>query len=157
MQKDRVRQFKTHYRSRWRGRHNSLYDRTLLKLIQTGSSLLLDCNLVYPPLPNCCVDIPGRYQNVLAVNSMRLKYQTLSQLQTHAQDLQQQLVPGGQLFFSFNYQFVNFNRLQKQFDQELQSWLRDLSAQGLTVLHNFTKTLPRTNDWGDCFFIFTKQ
>ena len=58
------------------------------------------------------------------------------------------------MFVSFNFQFVNINRLQKDFYQEIDIWINQLTQRNILLIKNFTKDLPNTNDWGDCFFVF---
>lgn len=65
--------------------------------------------------------------------------------------LQKQTAHGGRMFVSFNFQFVNINRLQKDFYQEIDSWINQLAQTNILLIKNFTKDLPNTNDWGDCF------
>ena len=145
---------KSHYGSRWRNADDSLHGRALLRMIKRGPSLAVECKLPYPSIHDLSVDRPGQYENILSLNAVKSKYKTLDQLKDQVLMLQTQAVTNGRLFFSFNFQFVNFNRLQKDFGRSLDFWLDELTDHKIRLIKNLTHDLPRTNDWGDCFFIF---
>lgn len=154
MQKSIVRSCKSHYGSRWRGTTTSIHGRVVQKMLMPGSTLALDCELVYPEIPDLHTARVGNYNNILALNPIEFKYRTLEQLKNQLLVLQTMTLPYGRMFVSFNFQFVNFNRLQKDFYQALEIWINELSQHNIVLIKNFTKSLPSTGDWGDCFFIF---
>lgn len=152
MQKSKVRRLKTHYGSRWRSNSIGIHQKAVAKMLVPGSCLTFDC--VLQGIPNLVVDQPGVYHNVLALNLPVFKYKTLDQLKEQIKLLQQQTLPQGHIFVSFNFQFVNFNRFRQDFSLALQQWINDLNQLGIVCIKNLTGRLPSTNDWGDCFFIF---
>ena len=152
MQKSQVRQLKTHYGDRWRGSSQSLHEKAIMRMLSPGTSLTFDCASV--SIPDLVIDQPGRYNNVLALNLIKFKYKTLSELADQVVELQKQTLYNGYIFVSFNFQFVNFNRLREDFLIELQKWINDLANQKIILIKNLTTKLPQTNSWGDCFFIF---
>ena len=152
MQKSQVRILKTHYGDRWRNTVPSLHEKFIMKMLQPGTSLAFDC--VSVPAPDLRVNQPGRYHNVLALNLMRFKYKTLGEIADQIKQLQQQTHYQGCMFVSFNFQFVNHNRLREDFSVALQKWINDLEQHKIILVKNLTKKLPNTNCWGDCFFIF---
>lgn len=154
MQKKLLRDLKSHYSSRWRCKENTVHARVVSSMLGPGTTLAIDCGVVYPKIENLQVDQPGQYHNVLALNSLRFKYKTLQQLQDQVMMLRAQTLYQGKIFVSFNFQFVNFNRLRENFYQELENWINELSKHKIVLIKNFTKNVPRTSDWGDCFFIF---
>jgi hypothetical protein len=154
MQKDLIRNLKNHYGPRWRCNESDVYSQAILSMLLPGNTLILECDRSYPQRLNLSTSKSGPYHNVLALNPMQFKYQTLNQLSKNLLDLQQQTSKSGRIFASFNFQFVNFNRLQQDFSQALEIWINDLSQHNLVLVKNFTKKLPSTNYWGDCFFIF---
>jgi hypothetical protein len=123
-------------------------------MLVAGPSLALDCKLVYPKIPDLHIDQASSYNNILALNPIGFKYQTLEQLKNQLLVLQAITLPRGRMFVSFNFQFVNFNRLQQDFYQALNIWINELSQYNIVLIKDFTKSLPSTSDWGDCFFIF---
>jgi hypothetical protein len=154
MQKNIIRSLKSHYGDRWRCDDNSIHSQILRRMMVPGQTMALECGLVYPENLNIQVDSPGHYHNILALNPIRFKYKTLFQLKDHIVNLQKQTVYNGRILVSFNFQFVNFNRLQQDFYQELNIWINELRRYNLLLKQDYTKFLPRTNNWGDCFFIF---
>ena len=121
-------------------------------MLLPGTSLTFECASV--SVPNLVIDQPGCYNNVLALNLTKFKYKTLSELADQVVELQKQTLCDGYIFVSFNFQFVNFNRLREDFSVALQKWINDLEQHKIILLRNLTAKLPQTNDWGDCFFIF---
>lgn len=155
MQKTQIRILKTHYGDRWRRTVPSLHEKFVLSMLQPGTSVAFDCVTV--PAPNLTIDQSGRYNNVLALNLPRFKYKTLYQLSKQVQLLQKYACHGGLIFVSFNYQFVNYNRLREDFSLLLENWINDLAQHNIVLIKNLTKKLPSTNSWGDCFFIFSNH
>jgi hypothetical protein len=154
MQKNLIRDLKSHYGSRWKCKNSTVHSRVILQMLCPGKTLAIDCKIVYPKIELLDVDQTGQYQNVLALNPLRFKYKTLQQIQDQIILLQEQTCFRGKMFVSFNFQFVNFNRLRQNFYLELENWINELSKQKILLIKNFTKNVPRTSDWGDCFFIF---
>lgn len=154
MQKNVIRALKSHYGVRWRCTTPSIHGRVVQQMLTPGSTLALDCELVYPMIPNLHTAQSNNYNNILALNPFQFKYQTLEQLKKKLLILQTSTLPHGRMFVSFNFQFVNFNRLQQDFYQALKIWINELSQHNIVLIKDFTKSLPRTNAWGDCFFIF---
>jgi hypothetical protein len=154
MQKYQVRLLKTHYGSRWKNSTLSLHDRVILKMLTPGTSLGFDCMSRPDIIPNLKISQNGKYNNVIAMNLPRFKYRNLNQIATILLEFQKQTMTNGRIFVSFNFQFVNFNRLREDFHQSLYDWINYLQTQNLVLVKNFTKNLPSTDDWGDCFFIF---
>jgi hypothetical protein len=152
MQKSKIRQLKTHYGDRWRGSSQSLHEKAVLRMLLPGTSLTFDCASMC--VPNLVVDQPGRYNNVLALNLLKSKYKTLQELADQVRELQKQTLYNGYIFVSFNFQWVNFNRLREDFSVALQKWINDLAQHKIVLVKNLTGKFPQTNSWGDCFFIF---
>jgi len=154
MQKDKIRLLKVHYGNRWRNRDLTLHDRVILKMLIPGTSLGFDCMARPDIVPNLKISAEGKYNNVLALNLPVFKYKTLDQLANLVLQLQKQTLLHGRIFVSFNFQFVNFNRLRDDFFENLSIWINYLQTCNLILIKNFTKQVPKTNSWGDCFFIF---
>jgi uncharacterized protein YukE len=152
MQKSQVRLLKKHYGVRWRSTTPDLHEKYVLQMLVPGTSLAFDCVTV--PAPDLAINQLGSYNNVLALNLPRFKYKTLEELANQIKQLQQQTCYQGHIFVSFNFQFVNFNRFREDFSTALQKWINDLAQHKIMLVKNLTRKLPRTNDWGDCFFIF---
>lgn len=152
MQKTKIRQFKTHYGDRWRSSSPSLHEKAVMSMLLPGCSLTFECANM--SVPNLVLDQPGCYNNVIALNLLKFKYKTLQELADQVRELQKQTLYNGRIFVSFNFQFVNFNRLRLDFSVALQEWINDLAQHKIVLIKNFSKNLPRTNSWGDCFFIF---
>jgi hypothetical protein len=154
MQKNQIRSLKSHYGDRWRNTIPSLHDRVILKMLIPGTSLGFDCVANVSIIPNLKISDNGMFNNIIAMNLPNFKYKTLDQLADIILEFQKQTLPHGRIFVSFNFQFVNFNRLKDNFYESLEIWINFLQKCNLQLVKNFTKELPKTNDWGDCFFIF---
>ena len=165
MQKNLVRSLKRHYGYRWEIlRHNqkhmekigSVHDAAIMRYLMPESTLALEFvgHQYQGLIPNLAVDQPGVYDNVLMLNTMSMKYHSLSELGEMvikaAQQCRHRLIVG------FNFQFIKFNRLRDDFYIELQTWIKELATHNIILIKNLTKCVPNTNPYGDCLFVFER-
>lgn len=163
MQKNLVRKLKSHYGYRWQIlRHNqknidkigSIHDAMLKKYLVPGTTLNIDyIGYQYQDIiPNLYVDQPGVYDNLLMLNSIKLKYRSLDeiadQIQISLQQCRHRMIVG------FNFQFLQFNRLKQNFNQDIEHWINQLEKNNLLLVKNLTGNVPKTSPYGDCIFVF---
>lgn len=132
------------------------YDRYILDNLNKGVTLALELigHQYSKFIPNLVIDEIIKVDNIIAVNSMFFKYQTLEQIGNKIDVLQNNLNKNGKLFVSFNFQFVNFNRLKFDFDTECAIMLENT---GLKVCGKIVKPHSHTNPYGNNFFILQKD
>jgi len=157
MSKTLIRHLKCHYGSRWRMSQQDHVTKALTQLVKPGTTTALEFSKVYHPVLNASA-AEQTCTNLLAMNPSTFKYKTFAEIEDCIVALKSSIETGGRLLVSFNYQFVNYNRLRENFHQGLENMVSRLEQQGLVLIKNFTKKrLPQTSDWGDCFFVFEKN
>jgi hypothetical protein len=165
MQKNLIRSLKSNYGYRWQIlRHNqkhtekigSVHDAVILKYLVPGSTLAFDyvSHQYQGIIPELAIDQPGVYDNVLMLNTLATRYQSLPELREivikTAQQCRRRLIVG------FNFQFVQFNRLRDDFYVELQTWINQLATHDIRLVKNLTTCVPKTSPYGDCLFVFER-
>ena len=165
MQKNLIRSLKSNYGYRWEIlRHNqkhtekigSVHDAVILHYIVPGSTLAFEfvSHQYQGIIPNLAIDQPGIYDNVLMLNTLSTRYQSLPELREivikAAQQCRHRLIVG------FNFQFIKFNRLRDNFYTELQIWINQLATHDIQLVNNLTKCVPNTSPYGDCLFVFER-
>lgn len=135
-------------------KHGSPHDVMIMRYLQPGTTLALDCiGYQYQGLiPDLSVDQAGTYDNVLLLNTMNLKYLSLDELHTVVVETAQQCKQ--RLVVSFNFQFVQFNRLKFNFTECIENWINQLANQNIVLFKNLSTNVPKTSPYGDCLFIF---
>jgi hypothetical protein len=136
----------------------TLYDRLILDHLIPVSARGTDivCQQWKPWIPDiqCLDQNQTPTQNLLLVNWMKFKYRTLPDLSDFLlQTVADHCDVGAKVFVGFNYQFVIHNRFKQDFRELLAAWEQDLDKKGLECVVKLIKA-PRTNPYGDCFFIF---
>jgi hypothetical protein len=135
----------------------TVHDAAIIKMLAAGSTLALDC-IGYQYLdiiPRLSVDTAGVYNNILAMNALRFRYQTLDEIKNQIVDMSSQCE--NIMVVGFNFQFVKFNRLKHDFVLVLDDWKVQLGKHGLRVRRDFTKKLSGTNPYGNCLFVIEKR
>jgi len=177
MQKNIIRFYKSTYNKRWPLlKHNlknselqlmSLHDKLITNNICSGSTLCLNfMGLQYIKLiKNLTVEdnllnyrygpINEKYNNLI-VDWDRFKYKTLYLIAKEVIELcNTLLLDNGKMIISFNYQFLKFNRLKFNFEKSIAEFLLTLQTNNINLSYRLPTTIPNTNSYGDCFFIFT--
>jgi hypothetical protein len=173
MQKKLIRLYKSLSPYRWSLLKNnlnpnkqkivSLKDRVVLKNLIPGSVLSLDClGLHYTGLIDdlFCINWPDektqkQHNNLLMLNCEFLKYKDLDNITLIVADALPMLKSGGHLIIGFNFQFVKFNRLKYNFQSAVQHWINTLKQEyNLDLLTRIDHGLPKTDNYGDCLYIF---
>lgn len=165
MQKNLIRSLKNNYGYRWEIlRHNqkhtekigSVHDAVIMRYLVPGSTLAFEfvAHQYQGIIPDLAVDQPGVYDNVLMLNTLSMRYQSLPELRDQvikkAQQCRHRLIVG------FNFQFVKFNRLRDNFYVELQTWINQLATHDIRLVKNLTQCVPKTSPYGDCLFVFER-
>lgn len=165
MQKNLIRSLKNNYGYRWEIlRHNqkhtekigSVHDAVIMRYLVPGSTLAFEfvAHQYQGIIPDLAVDQPGVYDNVLILNTLSMRYQSLPELRDQvikkAQQCRHRLIVG------FNFQFVKFNRLRDDFYVGLQTWINQLATHDIRLVKNLTQCVPKTSPYGDCLFVFER-
>lgn len=165
MQKNLIRSLKNNYGYRWEIlRHNqkhtekigSVHDAVIMRYLVPGSTLAFEfvAHQYQGIIPDLAVDQPGVYDNVLMLNTLSMRYQSLPELRDQvikkAQQCRHRLIVG------FNFQFVKFNRLRDDFYVGLQTWINQLATHDIRLVKNLTQCVPKTSPYGDCLFVFER-
>jgi len=165
MQKNLIRSLKSNYGYRWEIlRHNqkhtekigSIHDAVILQYLVPGSTLAFEfvAHQYQGIIPDLAIDQPGVYDNVLMLNTLSMRYQSLPELREivikAAQQCRHRLIVG------FNFQFIKFNRLRDNFYTELQIWINQLATHDIQLVKNLTKCVTKTSPYGDCLFVFER-
>ena len=135
MSKPLIRHLKCHYGSRWRMNQPDHVTKALTHLVKPGTTKALEFSKVYHPVLNATVT-DQKCTNLLAMNPMMFKYKTFQEIENCILALKSSIETGGRLLVSFNYQFVNYNRLRENFYQELEKMLSRLEKQNLILIKN---------------------
>lgn len=163
MQKKLIKWTKIHYGYRWtimrynqkhNEKHGSLHDAIIMKYLVPGTTLTFDCigHQYQGLIPNLSVDQEGIYDNILMLNTMKLKYRSLEELQCIVVETAQQCRQ--RMFVGFNFQFVQFNRFKFNFLVDIEDWINQLANKGIVLYKNLSTDVPKTTPYGDCLFIF---
>ena len=138
MNKFYVRQLKSHYMERWAIlRHNQknvekkllLNDLFVLKNLLPGHTLCHNClgDLYEGIIPNLSTNADQYCNNLVLINNIEFKYQTLDQIAKYITTLSMQtLLPGGRIIFSFEHRFLIYNRVNESIDSLLRNWVLSL-------------------------------
>ena len=162
MQKNLVRNLKSHYGYRWQIlRHNqknknkigSIHDAVVKQYLLPGTTLAIDyIGYQYQDIiPDLYVDQLGMYDNIIMLNSIELKYKTLDEL---VYQIQQRSQRCRRMIVGFNFQFLQFNRLKYNFNHEVETWINQLEKENILLAKNLTGDIPKTSPYGDCIFVF---
>lgn len=169
MQKQLIREIKSHYGYRWNLlKHNrrqsnhkliTLHDKVIINSITSGPTLIMDViGLQYQDLISSLSihndAVKEKYKNILLINNIVFKYKTLDSIANYVLGITDQFLDkSGVVIVGFNYQFIKFNRLKYNFSDALGYWLTKLTQKGFTLRWQYTK-ISKTTPYGDCFFIF---
>lgn len=172
MQKKLIRMYKSNYGYRWTILKNNLkpsneplvtlQDYLIFKNLIPGTTLGLDfmCNQYISTIDNLTVvewpiEQPTTvYNNIILLNNRFLKYKSFDEMKEFLLDVTQFLQPNGRLFVSFNFQFVKYNRLTKNFLQEINQWVNALDLSDIKLVKKIISNVPKTDPYGDCLFVF---
>jgi hypothetical protein len=173
MKKSNVRTLTNHWDAVWyhyRTEKNLLpKDQMITKFVLPGKTLAwnsLGCRYlahipeltVYEQMLDVCPRLDEKFNNVLVLNALELRY---TSIQEHAKELGKlcnHLHDNGRLIFGVNSIFINWNRTAIGVDQMFEQFVLIMKQQYQMILkHKVIRPFETASLNGDCFLIFDKQ
>lgn len=167
MQKKDVRYQKHLYGQRWEilkynRKHKdkqiiTLHDKLILSKLQSGTTLSLDfIGIQYQNIiPNMSFSGDMKKYNNLLLDQIRFRYKTLDEIFEEIKNLTYlHAEKNASIIVGFNYQFVKFNRLKNNYQKAIENLLEKLADNYIMIEYELKAAVPKTNPYGDCFFIF---
>lgn len=171
MQKTIIRNLRPDYGARWSLLKSnikndevqilSLHDKFIIDNLNDGNTLVLDfIGLQYKKIIknlDLSVQVNKKYDNLI-LDHVRFKYKSLDEIATEIVDLSKLVLnQNAKIIFSFNYQFLKFNRLKYNFEDAISNFLVELQKCNIILKHRLKKQIPSTSPYGDCFFVAEYQ